>query len=72
MSNQRHFEPAKQKSKPDSLKHTIPASARLQDHERRHDNPLRLGMDLLRSQVPAGEIMLPYFFASPTNPQCAA
>src|SRR5262249_15525836 len=46
--------------------------ARLQDHERRHDNPLRLGMDLLRSRVPAGEIMLPYFFASPTSPQCAA
>jgi hypothetical protein len=46
--------------------------SRLQDHERRHENPLRLRMDLLRSPGPAGEIMLPYSFASPTEPQCAA
>jgi hypothetical protein len=46
--------------------------SRLQDHERRHENPLRLRMDLLRSPAPAGEIMLSYSFASPTEPQCAA
>jgi hypothetical protein len=46
--------------------------SRLQDHERRHENPLRLRMDLLRSPAPAGETMLAYSFASPTEPQCAA
>ena len=46
--------------------------ARLQDHERCHENLLRVGMDLLRSLAPAGEIMLPYSFASATDPQCAA
>jgi hypothetical protein len=44
----------------------------LQNYKRRHENPLRLRMDLLRSPGPAGEIMLPYSFASPTEPQCAA
>src|ERR1700730_1619410 len=46
--------------------------ARLQDHERCHENLLRVGMDLLRSPAPAGEIMLPYSFASATDSQCAA
>jgi hypothetical protein len=46
--------------------------SRLQDHKRRHENPLRLRRDLLGSQPPAGEITLPYSFASATEPQCAA
>jgi hypothetical protein len=46
--------------------------SRLQDHKRRHENPFRLCMDLLRSRVPAGEIMLPYPSVSATVPQCAA
>src|SRR5262249_35175316 len=43
--------------------------ARLQDHERRHEKPLRLRIDLLRSPAPAGEIMPPYSCVSPTGPQ---
>jgi hypothetical protein len=45
---------------------------RLQNYKRRHENPLRLRADLLRSRPFAGEIMLPYSFASATDSQCAA
>jgi hypothetical protein len=45
--------------------------SRLQDHERCHEGPLRLRLGLPKSPLPTGKIMLPYSFASATEPQCA-